>query len=90
MSPFGFIRRNKKSPATGEELVLSVEGMHCAGCGLLIDDELEELPGVRSSRTDVRGGRTVVRLDDGVAAMDAAVLGAAVRSAGDYTARLAD
>lgn len=37
-----------------------VTGMHCDSCGLLIDDEAEELPGVRSSTTDVRRGRTVV------------------------------
>ncbi|CAM5681521.1 hypothetical protein GCM10010222_20050 [Streptomyces tanashiensis] len=87
MSLFG--RRNKKAPETGEELVLLVEGMHCSSCGMLIDDELEELAGVRSARTDVRKGRTVVRLEEGVD-VDADALVAAVKGAGDYTARLAD
>nr|WSW49347.1 heavy-metal-associated domain-containing protein [Streptomyces sp. NBC_01001] len=36
--------------------------MHCNSCGLLIDDEIEELPGVTSSTTDVRKERTVVEL----------------------------
>ncbi|MFI8363385.1 heavy-metal-associated domain-containing protein [Streptomyces sp. NPDC085612] len=40
----------------------AVTGMHCDSCGLLIDDEVEELPGVASSTTDVRRERTVVDL----------------------------
>jgi cation transport ATPase len=28
-----------------------VEGMHCGSCALLIDDALEDLPGVRSTLT---------------------------------------
>ncbi|MBT2492915.1 cation transporter [Streptomyces sp. ISL-96] len=63
--------------------------MHCNSCGLLIDDELEDLPGVRSATTDVRTGRSVVRLEEG-ADMDTAALIAAVEAAGEYTARLAD
>ncbi|QNE29826.1 heavy metal transporter [Streptomyces sp. INR7] len=37
--------------------------MHCSSCVLLIDEELEELPGVRSARTSLRDARTVVQLD---------------------------
>ncbi len=33
-----------------------VEGMHCASCGLLIDDTLADLVGVRGSNTSVRSG----------------------------------
>ncbi|MFD7446751.1 heavy-metal-associated domain-containing protein [Streptomyces sp. NPDC059909] len=84
-----FSRRNKTEADTGPELVLHVEGMHCTSCGLLIDDELEDIPGVRSSRTDVKAGRTTVRLEDG-ADVDAAMLVAAVEQAGDYTARPAN
>ncbi|MFD7782248.1 heavy-metal-associated domain-containing protein [Streptomyces nojiriensis] len=40
----------------------AVTGMHCNSCGLLIDDEVEELPGVTSSTTDVRKERTIVDL----------------------------
>lgn len=40
-----------------------VTGMHCASCGLLVDEELEDLPGVLGSTTSVRRGRTVVRAD---------------------------
>ncbi|MGH9157683.1 MAG: heavy-metal-associated domain-containing protein [Acidimicrobiales bacterium] len=31
-----------------------VAGMHCASCGLLIDDALDELTGVRTCATDAR------------------------------------
>lgn len=41
-------------------LTFAVTGMHCDSCGLLIDDEVEELPGVTTSTTDVRAERTVV------------------------------
>jgi len=45
----------------------AVTGMHCASCGLLIDETLEdEIPGVTRSQTSVRAGRTVVHADQTV------------------------
>lgn len=44
---------------------LSVTGMHCSSCAMLIDETLEELTGVRSSKTNVRRGSTVVELEEG-------------------------
>ncbi|MFD7260433.1 heavy-metal-associated domain-containing protein [Streptomyces sp. NPDC059874] len=44
-------------------LEFAVSGMHCNSCGLLIDDEIEELAGVTASTTDLRTERTVVELD---------------------------
>ncbi|MDT3446921.1 heavy metal-associated domain-containing protein [Pseudofrankia sp. BMG5.37] len=40
-----------------------VEGMHCGSCALLIDDALEDLPGVGSTQTTLKQGRTTVDLD---------------------------
>lgn len=40
--------------ATG---VFAVSGMHCASCGMLIDDVVEDLDGVRRSQTKLRPGR---------------------------------
>ncbi|OHV73041.1 heavy metal transporter [Pseudofrankia sp. BMG5.36] len=37
--------------------------MHCGSCALLIDDALEDLPGVRSTQTTLKQGRTTVDLD---------------------------
>jgi Copper chaperone len=42
-----------------------IEGMHCAGCALLIDDTLEDLPGVASTQTSMKLGRAVVELGPG-------------------------
>ena len=61
-----------------------VRGMHCASCGLLIDDALEELPGVHRSQTSVRAGRTVVDTD--AAGIDPDLLAAVITAAG-YTAQ---
>lgn len=40
-----------------------VEGMHCGSCGLLIDDFVEDVPGVISSQTSTREARTTVQAD---------------------------
>ncbi|MFD3928312.1 heavy-metal-associated domain-containing protein [Streptomyces sp. NPDC058614] len=82
-------QKGGKEPEAGPQVILEIEGMHCSSCGMLIDDELEEVPGVRSARTDVRRGRSIVRLKD-AASVDTDLLIKAVQVAGDYTARLAD
>jgi copper chaperone CopZ len=46
-----------------DKSTLVVTGMHCASCGLLIDETLEELPGVVSSSTDLRRETTTVEYD---------------------------
>jgi copper chaperone len=65
---------------------LRVTGMHCGSCGLLVDETLEELPGVRSASTDVRAGRTVVEVDPALCTAEQIV--AAVAEAG-YSAKVA-
>lgn len=61
-------------------LEFEVTGMHCGSCGLLIDDEVEELPGVTASATDARRGRTVVECS--VPPPDPAAVLAAIAKAG--------
>ena len=46
-----------------EVITLKVAGMHCGSCGLLVDDALEQLPGVARAETDSRRGHTVVHAD---------------------------
>lgn len=58
---------------------LTVTGMHCGSCGILIDEVMEDVPGVRSSTTDVKAGRTTVEHDDTV---DQNAIVAAVAEAG--------
>lgn len=43
--------------------IFRVDGMHCASCPLLIDDTLEDLPGVSQSQTALKAGRATVQLD---------------------------
>jgi Cu+-exporting ATPase len=42
---------------------ITVSGMHCSSCGMLIDETLEELPGVTSALTDLRRETTTVEYD---------------------------
>ncbi len=65
-------------------LSFTVTGMHCNSCGLLIDDSVEELPGVQSSTTDVARGICTVTLADDAPTGPAEVT-AAITEAG-YTA----
>lgn len=63
----------------------SVTGMHCTSCRLLIDETLEDLPGITGSETSVRAGRTVVDIDDTLCTP--AQVAAAITAAG-YPAHL--
>ena len=58
----------------------AVSGMHCHGCGLLIDDTLEDLPGVVSSKTSRRSGTATVELDPEVVSREE--VAQAIRAAG--------
>ena len=67
-------------------LTFAVQGMRCASCGMLIDDTLEELPGVTSASTSFRTGRATVTLDPAACGPDQVI--AAIAGAGAYTAHL--
>ena len=60
-------------------VTFAIAGMHCASCGLLIDDCLLDVEGVAYARTNLKTERTVVRADDTVG--DAELL-AAIAEAG--------
>jgi copper chaperone len=42
---------------------LTVRGMHCGSCALLIDDALADLPGVLTSRTSTKNQRSAITHD---------------------------
>ena len=65
-------------------VTLEIVGMHCASCGLLVDDCMEDVDGVVSSRTDLRSKKSTVVVADEVSDD---VLLAAVAEAG-YTATI--
>jgi copper chaperone CopZ len=46
------------------ELRVKVEGMHCASCALLIEEELEELEGVEEAEVSYPRQRARVRFDE--------------------------
>ena len=69
-----------------EKSTLVVTGMHCASCSILVDETLEELPGVVSSSTDLRRETTTVEYDPAQTSLTAitaeiATLGYAARPA---------
>lgn len=58
--------RRRTSPTQEQQvLLLSVEGMHCASCGLTIDDAAEEVPGVARSTTSFKTAQIDILLADG-------------------------
>ena len=65
------------------EFKFAVEGMHCASCPLLIDDMLEDLPGVVQSRTSLTSAECVVEAEN----IPVDELIATIKAAG-YTAQL--
>lgn len=62
-------------------ITVEITGMHCASCGILVDDCLEDVDGVVTSETSTKTGQCVAVVEDVVS--DADVL-AAVEEAG-YT-----
>jgi copper chaperone len=66
---------------TTRTLTVEITGMHCASCGILVDDYLEDVEGVVTSQTSTKTGKCVAVIADFVT--DADVL-AAVEEAG-YT-----
>ncbi|MFF5035639.1 heavy-metal-associated domain-containing protein [Nocardia salmonicida] len=63
--------------------IFRIEGMHCGSCALLIDDTLEDLPGVTSTQTSMKKGRSTVELDATITTPDDVI--AAITELG-YTA----
>ena len=45
-------------------LELTVDGMHCGSCALLIDDALGDVPGVLASTTSSKDRRSTITVDD--------------------------
>jgi copper chaperone len=63
----------------------TVTGMHCASCGMLIDDTLEDLDGVTRTATNLRARRSTVTIDPSRCTPEQVI--AAITAAGPYTAR---
>ncbi|MEK7166510.1 MAG: heavy metal-associated domain-containing protein [Patescibacteria group bacterium] len=46
-----------------KKITLKLSGMHCTACSVLIDTVLEELPGVKSSKTSYAEQKVEVEFD---------------------------
>jgi len=66
---------------------LHATGLHCQSCSMLVQMELEDLPGVTSAASDFRTGMTDVVYDPDLVTVEAMV--AAIVAAG-YGAELAE
>jgi copper chaperone CopZ len=64
-----------------------IDGMHCPSCSLLIDDTVQDLPGVVASTTSYKQQLTAVQLATGGATPDE--VAAAIAALG-YRAQRAD
>ena len=65
---------------------LNTTGMHCQSCSMIVQMELEDVPGVVSAASDFRSGITEVVYDPQTVSVDSLV--AAVEAAG-YGAEIA-
>ena len=72
---------------TASTYTFHIDGMHCPSCSLLIDDTLQDLPGVVISTTSYKQQLTAVQLGSGGATPDEV---AAAISALGYRAQMAD
>lgn len=65
--------------------ILTIDGMHCTSCAMNIDFDLEDIPGVTSSKTNYAKQETVVQFDEGKVSIDDIIL--SIRKTG-YTSQL--
>lgn len=50
-----------KKDDSGKEVKFKIEGMHCSGCAVDIDLTLEEVVGIKESKTSFAKAETVIR-----------------------------
>ena len=53
----------KQDKNAGEKLEFKIDGMHCSSCAMNIDFALEDLDGVKESKTNFASSRLVVLFD---------------------------
>jgi Cu+-exporting ATPase len=63
---------------TQRTVTIEITGMHCASCGILVDDCLEDVDGVVTSHTSIKTGQCVAVVTDSVTDVD--VLAAVVEA----------
>lgn len=54
-----------KPKLQGQTLKFKISGMHCSSCAMNIDNSLEDIPGVISSKTNYAKGETQIIFQPG-------------------------
>jgi len=57
--------KKKLQRLQGENQKIKISGMHCSSCAMNIDNSLEEIPGVISSKTNYAKGETEIVFEPG-------------------------
>lgn len=57
------VDHKKLIPENVAKIVVKIDGLHCTSCSLLIDNTLEDLPGVISSSTSYAKSECIVSFD---------------------------
>ncbi len=65
--------------------IFKIIGMHCTSCAMTIDLDLEEVPGVKSAKTNYAKSLSEVEFDDALVSPDKII---ATISKSGYTAEL--
>lgn len=59
-----FLKKNKNNDKKNDQTVIfQLAGLHCTSCTLLIDNTLEDLPGVKSSTANYAQQKVEVHFD---------------------------
>lgn len=77
---------DRNSGTSSQRVNLSLSGMHCASCALLIEKSLKKVPGVKEAKVNFVAEKAMLTVDSGVAPAD---LIQAVKKAG-YGAEILD
>ncbi|PJA21460.1 hypothetical protein COX59_04230 [Candidatus Beckwithbacteria bacterium CG_4_10_14_0_2_um_filter_47_25] len=64
--------KKKLQRLQGENQKIKISGMHCSSCAMNIDNSLEEISGVISSKTNYAKGETTIVFKEGKANQAAA------------------
>ena len=57
---FNFGKPNLENNNNRVKSILKIKGMHCTSCAMMIDNELEQIDGIKSSMTNYASSKTIV------------------------------
>lgn len=69
-----------------KKAIYKTKKMHCSSCEMLIEGDLEEMPGVKEAKSDYKKELTIVLFDEISVSHDQII--ETIRKAGDYEVEL--